>query len=101
VTRQPHNEIDDVIHQKTRLAIMASLAGVKRMDFNELKAQLALTDGNLSTHLSHLENARYVNINKTFKGKKPRTTVAISAKGRRALNQYLDALKALIDQAEP
>jgi DNA-binding MarR family transcriptional regulator len=101
VARQAHNEIDDVIHQKTRLAIMASLAGVKRLDFNELKAQLGLTDGNLSRHLSHLENAGYVKISKGFKGKKPRTTVAISAKGQRALAQYLQALQNIIDTANP
>ncbi|MBS3822053.1 MAG: ArsR family transcriptional regulator [Planctomycetes bacterium] len=80
---------------------MASLAGVKRLDFNELKAQLGLTDGNLSRHLSHLENAGYVKISKGFKGKKPRTTVAISAKGQRALAQYLQALQNIIDTANP
>ena len=54
---QPHNLIDDVIHQRTRLAIMATLAGLENLDFNDLKTQLGLTDGNLSTHLAALERA--------------------------------------------
>jgi DNA-binding MarR family transcriptional regulator len=100
MTQQPYNEIDDVIHQRTRLSIMATLAGVASMNFNELKADLALTDGNLSTHLSHLEKARYVKITKKFKGKKPHTTVAISAKGKSALSEYIEQLEAIIRKAK-
>lgn len=98
--KQPHNEIDDVIHQRTRLSIMATLAGVVSMNFNELKADLALTDGNLSTHLTHLETAGYVKITKKFKGKKPHTTVAISAKGKTALRNYIEQLEAIIQKAK-
>ncbi|MCD4822966.1 MAG: transcriptional regulator [Phycisphaerae bacterium] len=76
---------------------MATLAGVASMDFNELKAQLALTDGNLSTHLSHLEAAGYVRITKTYKGKKPHTTVAVSAKGKKALANYVRNLQTILD----
>jgi DNA-binding MarR family transcriptional regulator len=94
--KPPHNEIDDVIHQRTRLSIMASLAGVASMNFNELKADLALTDGNLSTHLSYLEKAQYVKITKKFKGKKPQTTVAVSAKGKTALQKYIEQLETII-----
>jgi DNA-binding MarR family transcriptional regulator len=97
---KPHNLIDDVIHQRTRLAIMATLAGLEDLDFNDLKAQLGLTDGNLSTHLAALERAKYVEITKSFKGKKPRTTVAQTAKGRKALKNYVNLLQGILDQAK-
>jgi DNA-binding transcriptional ArsR family regulator len=96
-----HNRINETIHQRTRLAIMASLAGVDKLDFNELKAELGLTDGNLSTHLSSLERAGYVTIEKTFKGKKPHTSLVINGKGRAALANYIRLLQGILDQARP
>lgn len=97
---EPHSLIDEVIHQRTRLAIMATLAGVGRLDFNDLKAQLGLTDGNLSTHLTSLEKAGYVKVAKTFKGKKPRTTVSQTARGRRSLTSYIDLLQGILAKAK-
>ena len=91
--------IDDVIHQRTRLAIMATLAGVESLEFNEIKAELGLTDGNLSTHAAALERARYVRIVKDFKGRKPRTTLGITAKGRKALRRYVESLQAILARA--
>jgi DNA-binding transcriptional ArsR family regulator len=91
------NPIDPVIHQPTRLRIMSSLAGVDDLDFGELKSQLGLTDGNLSTHLSQLDKAEYVTIDKHFVGRKPRTTVAMTTVGRKAFLTYLAALETLID----
>lgn len=96
----PHNLIDETIHQRTRLAMMATLAGVESLDFNELKAQLALTDGNLSTHLAALERAGYVKIAKTFRARKPLTTVAQTAKGRAALGKYVALLQGILDKAK-
>ena len=95
-----HNLIDEVIHQRTRLAVMATLAGVDGLDFNDLKAQLGLTDGNLSTHLAALERAGYVRIHKSFKGKKPRTSVAQTARGRSALERYVALLQGILDKAK-
>lgn len=95
-----HNLIDETIHQRTRLAIMATLAGVESLDFNELKAQLALTDGNLSTHLAALERAGYVKIAKCFRGRKPLTTVTQTAKGRKALSNYVALLQGILDKAK-
>ena len=97
---QPHNLIDETIHQRTRLAIMATLASISSLEFNELKARLALTDGNLSAHLSALERAGYVRIIKRFRGQVPRTKVSQTAKGRTAMERYVaspraDALTAL------
>lgn len=95
----PHNLIDDVIHQRTRLAIMAALAGVARLDFNELKAELGLTDGNLSTHAAALERAGYVKITKTFRGRKPLTRLAMTGAGREALRRYVNLLQGILDKA--
>jgi len=97
--KKAHNQLDEMIHQRTRLAIMATLAGVESLNFNEVKAQLGLTDGNLSTHAAALERAGYVKITKSFKERKPRTTVAITAKGRKALLSYIDQLHRILKKA--
>ena len=94
-----HDLLDETIHQRTRLAIMASLAAVESLDFNDLKAQLGLTDGNLSTHLSALERAGYVKIEKGFVGKKPRTTVGQTSAGRTAMQRYINLLQSILDKA--
>jgi DNA-binding MarR family transcriptional regulator len=98
--KQAHDLLDETIHQRTRLAIMATLAGVSTMEFNYLKAQLALTDGNLSTHLAALERAGYVDVNKGFKGKKPNTVLAMTDKGRKALRNYVTLLQGILDKAK-
>ena len=96
----PHNLLDETIHQRTRLAIMATLAGVDRLDFGELKAELGLTDGNLSTHAAALERAGYVRILKRFRGRRPRTTLAMTAKGRASLQRYVNLLEGILIRAE-
>ena len=96
-----HNRIDELIHQRTRLAIMATLAGVESLDFVEIRAQLGLTDGNLSTHLSALERAGYVRIRKSFAGRKPLTAVAQTPAGRKALANYVRLLQGILDRARP
>ena len=93
---QPHDLLDETIHQRTRLAIMASLVAVESLDFNEPKAQLGLTDGNLSVHVSNLERPGYVKVAKGFVGRRPRTTIAITAKGRKAMENYVNILGAIL-----
>ena len=100
VTNHPHNLIDETIHQRTRLAIMAALAGTESLEFGELKAQLGLSDGNLSTHLSALERAGFVRIDKGFQGRKPLTTVAQTPAGRKALANYIKLLEGILTQAK-
>ena len=95
-----HDRIDEMIHQRTRLAIMATLAGVESLEFNDLKAQLGLTDGNLSTHAAALERAGYVEIVKSFKGRKPNTLLAITARGRTALGNYVALLQDILNKAQ-
>lgn len=92
-------KIDDVIHGRLRLGIMAYLASADVADFNELKAVLQATQGNLSVHLHKLEEARYVDIEKSFLGRKPLTRVRLTAKGRKAFAAYLAAIGKLIDEA--
>lgn len=83
-----------------RLGIMAYLSTVNPAPFTELKGKVNATDGNLSTHLSKLEDAGYVRIEKKFVGKKPRTLVHLTASGRNAWIAYLDRLQSLLNAAE-
>jgi DNA-binding MarR family transcriptional regulator len=91
--------IDDVIHGRLRLGVMAYLANAEVADFNELKAVLEVTQGNLSVQLRKLEEAGYVDIEKGFLGRKPRTQIRITAAGRAAFAVYLEALGKLIGQS--
>jgi DNA-binding MarR family transcriptional regulator len=89
--------IDEVIHGRVRLGIMAFLAGADSAEFSTLKAKLQLTDGNLSVHLRKLEDAGYVEVIKQFVGRKPQTQARISKAGRAAFTRYLQAMSALVD----
>jgi len=88
--------LDGVIHDRTRLAILAALAAREMLSFNELKAITGTTDGNLSVHARRLEDAGYVLCEKTFAGRTPRTEYRLSASGRRSFEKYLDHMDALI-----
>ena len=90
--------IDEIIHGRVRLGIMAFLSGADSADFSTLKARLQLTDGNLSVHLRKLEDAGYVEILKTFVGRKPQTQARITKAGRAAFARYLAAMSALVDE---
>jgi len=90
--------IDDVIHGRMRLGIMAYLADAEVADFNTLKAALQATQGNLSIHLRKLEDAGYVAIEKSFLARKPLTRARLTPKGRRAFAAYLEAIAKLIEK---
>lgn len=92
-------KLDDVIHGRMRLGIMAYLAQNEVADFNELKALLDATQGNLSVHLRKLEDAGYIGIEKSFLGRKPLTRARITAAGRKAFGAYLEALASLVGKA--
>ena len=92
------NRLDDAIHGRLRLGIMAYLADAEAADFNELKLVLDATQGNLSVHLRKLEDAGYVEIVKSFAGRKPLTRVHITPAGRTAFGGYLDALSKLVEK---
>jgi DNA-binding HxlR family transcriptional regulator len=88
--------IDDVIHQKVRLGVMSYLVALNVADFNCLKSELGVSDGNLSTHLTVLEESGYVRVVKEFVGKKPRTSYSPTPAGRRAFEDYIAALEAFV-----
>jgi DNA-binding MarR family transcriptional regulator len=90
------DRIDDVIHGRLRLGIMAYLSSAQAADFTELRGKLATTDGNLSAHVRKLEDAGYVAVKKAFAGRKPVTRIAITAAGRQAYSAYLQALAELV-----
>ena len=89
-------ELDRLIHERMRLAIVSALAVNDTLSFNELKRLLDTTDGNLSVHARKLEEADYIVCTKTFEGRVPRTEYRLSAAGRRALERYLEHMEALI-----
>ena len=89
-------ELDRLIHERMRLAIVSALAVNDTLSFNELKGLLDTTDGNLSVHARKLEEAGYVTCTKSFEGRVPRTEYRLSAAGRRALERYLEHMEALI-----
>jgi len=89
-------DLDRVIHERVRLAIVSALAVNRSMSFNELKAALDVTDGNLSVHARKLEDAGYLTCTKTFEDRVPHTRYSLTDQGRRALRHYLDHMEALI-----
>ena len=92
------DEIDDVIHGRVRLGVMAYLASANAAEFNELKRRLQVTDGNLSVHLRKLEDAGYVEVEKSFVGRKPLTRLKLTPGGRDAFLAYLDAIGRLVGE---
>ena len=92
-------DFDRLIHERMRLAIVSALAVNASLTFNELKAILKTTDGNVSVHSRKLEDANYVTCKKSFEGRMPRTEYSLTAAGRRALERYLNHMEALIKAA--
>lgn len=90
------HQIDEVIHGRIRLGIIAYLSGAGTADFSELKLRLQTTDGNLSVHLRKLEEAGFVTVTKSFQGRKPLTRASLTDTGRTAFVHYLDAMQLLV-----
>jgi DNA-binding HxlR family transcriptional regulator len=90
------SDLDRLIHERTRLAIVSALAVNPSLAFNELKQLVRATDGNLSVHARKLEEAGYITCTKSFAGRLPKTEYRLSAAGRRALEKYLNHMEALI-----
>jgi DNA-binding MarR family transcriptional regulator len=97
----PTTRLDPAIHQPARLGILTAASETKRIDFVSLRNLLGLTDGNLSRHLTTLETAGYVKIEKTYEGRKPRTWIAATREGRKALAAELATLREIVAAAEP
>lgn len=94
----PSQLLDDTVHQRVRLGILAVLAEADQADFGFLKETLGVSDGNLSRHLRVLEEAGHVSIQKGYENRRPRTWVKATKHGRKALSSHLAALQDLIDQ---
>lgn len=92
-------DLDRVIHERLRLGIVSALASRESLSFNDLKAALKTTDGNLSVHARRLEEAGYLECQKGYEGRVPRTTYRLTAAGRQALERYLAHMEALIQAA--
>jgi DNA-binding HxlR family transcriptional regulator len=88
--------LDRVIHERMRLGIVSALAVNDSLSFNELKKLLQTSDGNLSVHARRLEEAAYVDCEKSFEGRMPKTEYRLTARGRRAFEHYLNHMEALI-----
>ena len=93
----PITDIDRLVHEPARLMVLALLYVVESADFTFLMSQTGLTWGNLSSHLSKLEEAGYVEIEKEFKGKKPHTMLHLTDEGRGAFREYRRSMKQVLD----
>jgi DNA-binding MarR family transcriptional regulator len=89
-------QLDPIIHSRIRLAVLSILASVKEANFTYLKDAVGTTDGNLSVNITKLEEAGYIAVKKTFRGKKPLTSCTVTTKGKKAFSQYLKALDDIV-----
>lgn len=91
-------ELDPLLHEGRRLAIVSILAAVESITFTELREELGMTDGNLSVHLQKLEEHNYITITKQFVGRRPQTTCRLTRSGKQAFTRYLDHLEAIVQK---
>ncbi len=97
---EPFLQLDRIIHEKGRLAIMSHLAASPQLSFTELRDTLNLTDGNLTAHVRTLQEAGYVAVTKSFEGARPLTTFSLTAKGNRSFAAYIDLLEQIVQQTK-
>ena len=90
--------LDRVIHEKGRLAIMSMLAASPELSFTELRDALNMTDGNLTTHIRTLQEAGYLSVAKSYQNNRPLTTCSLTASGRKAFAGYVDLLEQIVQQ---
>jgi DNA-binding MarR family transcriptional regulator len=100
MTDHPTNGLDDLVHQRVRLGIMAIVHQARQVEFGFLRTTLQLTAGNLGQHLTVLEKAELIQIEKGYEGRRPRTWVTLTAAGQAALRDEIAHLKQLIQQVE-
>lgn len=93
------HQIDEVVHGRVRLGVMAFLCTSGTADFTTLRHHLTVSDGNLSTHLKKLEDAGYITQDKSFQGRKPSTQISLTNAGRQAFTDYLDSISRLLQTA--
>jgi len=101
VNPEPFLQLDRVIHEKGRLAIMSMLAASPELSFTEMRDALGMTDGNLTTHIRTLQEAGYLSVTKSFQNNRPHTTCSLTAAGKRAFSDYINLLEQIIRQNKP
>lgn len=98
---EPFLQLDRVIHEKGRLAIMSMLAATPELSFTELRDALAMTDGNLTTHIKTLQQTGYLSVTKSYQKNRPLTTCSLTEAGRRAFGDYISLLDQIVRQSRP
>jgi DNA-binding MarR family transcriptional regulator len=98
VNPEPYLQLDRVIHEKGRLAIMSMLAASEELSFTEMRDALGMTDGNLTTHIRALQQEGYVSIAKSYQNRRPLTTCSLTAAGRKAFGEYINLLEKIVRQ---
>jgi len=98
VNPEPFLQLDRVIHEKGRLAIMSLLAATPELSFTELRDTLGMTDGNVTSHIRTLQEAGYVVVAKSYPNRRPLTTCALTAAGRKAFADYITLLEQIVQQ---
>jgi DNA-binding MarR family transcriptional regulator len=101
VNPEPFLQLDRVIHEKGRLAIMSMLGATPELSFTEMRDALNMTDGNLTTHIRTLQEAGYVSITKSFHNNRPLTTCSLTPAGQKAFTNYINLLEQIIQQNKP
>jgi DNA-binding MarR family transcriptional regulator len=94
-------QLDRVIHEKGRLAIMSMLAATPELSFTELRDALEMTDGNLTTHIKALQQEGYISVAKSFQKNRPLTTCSLTTAGRKAFAEYISLLEKIVRQNKP
>ena len=97
---EPFLQLDRVIHEKVRLAIMSLLAASPQLAFTEMRDTLNMTDGNLTAHMRTLQESGYVSVTKEFQGGRPLTTFSLTAQGRKAFATYINLLEQIVQQTK-
>ena len=97
---EPFLQLDRVIHEKGRLAIMSMLAATPELSFTELRDSLEMTDGNLTSHMRTLQETGYVAVSKSYENNRPLTTCSLTAAGKKAFAGYIDLLEQILQQTK-
>ena len=101
MNQEPFLQLDRLIHEKGRLAIMSMLAASPELSFTELRDALEMTDGNLTTHIKALQQEGYIAVAKSFQNNRPLTTCSLTAAGRKAFAEYINLLEKIVRQNKP
>ena len=98
---EPFLQLDRVIHERGRLAIMSMLAASAELSFTELRDTLEMTDGNVNAHIRTLQESGYVSVAKSYQNSRSLTTVSLTAAGRKAFASYVSLLEQIVQQNKP